>query len=158
MAKPIGALLSHFVRLRSISSRITSGPGTRLVEVLSLSIVLSGVLDEWGPHLGDGFGAVDDLIAGCRFFLNRGGDLCNLFGVLFATFCVLMLTSWRKVSMLDLCKTVEFYRISVNRHLQLCSCTGLDICRAHTFFSNDMALVSMYVLMSFSIKTHSVVL
>ena len=48
-------------------------PGTRLVEVLSLSIVLSGVLDEWGPHLGDGFGAVDDLIAGCRFFLNREG-------------------------------------------------------------------------------------
>ena len=68
-----------------------------------------------GPHTALGFGVVDVLIAGCRFFLNRG-DLCNLFGVLFGTFCVLMLRPWRKDSMLDLCKIMEFCLIFVNTY------------------------------------------
>ena len=100
-----------------------------------------------GPHSGLGFGVVDVLIVGCRFFPNRG-DLCNLFGVLFGTFCSLMLRPGRKVSMLDLCKIMEFYRISVNTYIfNRAPRTSLDIRRAHTFFSNNMALVSVYVFM-----------
>ena len=109
-----------------------------------------------GPHSALGFGVVDVLIARCRFCLNRR-DLCNLFGVLFGTFCVLMLRPWRKDSKLDLCKIMEFYLISVNTYLNRAPRTSLDIRRAHTFFSNDMAFVSMYVLTSFSVTTHSVV-